>query len=267
MSYSFYNDSVLAYWVDRPLTAEEVFAQVDAFLRRLQSFSDVFSQIYAANLNTRRYVPLSPDFSNLPAELIAGQNPERGFVNEDPEAGSFSMTSRAIQGFGGDFATVPKNAQTGCWLGVKCGVYEGFLSENSPNMVDITVSPGLATPEFLRGLLEQTVAFWRPADAAVTRTKVSLLLEQPIGEARPGWLTYIADPTVAGAVPRDMPHEPLADGILIQAADRPGKEDDAAYVARLIRLRDALRPAGFLARRRELSTNSAKYDSVTKSGS
>ena len=253
MSYSFYNDKILAYWENRPLAAEEAFGKVDAFLRRLQSFSDVFSQIYAANLNTRRHVPLSPDFSNLHAELIAGQDPERGFVNEDPEEASFSMTSRAIQGFGGDFATVPKNAQTGCWLGIRCGVYEGFLSENSPNMVDITVSPGLATPEFLRGLLEQTVAFWRPAEALVTRPKVDALLDMPVEEASVGWLTYIADPTVADAVPPDMPHEPLADGILIQAAERPGKEDDAAYVARLIRLRDTLRPAGFLGRRLELS--------------
>ena len=120
-------------------------------------------------------------------------------------------------------------------------------------MVDITVSAKLATPAFFRGLLEQTVTFWRPADAVVRRAKVSDLLEEPGGNAFIGGLTYLADPGAAEAVPADFTQQPFADGTLIQAAERPGTENDADYVARLIRLRDALRPGGFLSNRSALS--------------
>jgi hypothetical protein len=67
-----------------------------------------------------------------------------------------------------------------------------------------------------------------------------------VGEANVGWLTYLADPDVAHALPDDLSGEALADGLLIQAAETPGKADDAEYMDRLMRLRDTLRSHGFL---------------------
>ena len=250
MSYSFDNDTVLAYWTDRPLVARDAFAQTAAFLRRLQAFSDVFSRLYVSNINTFRYTPLAPDFSNFDAELIAGLDPELSFSNPEPGNYSFSMSARSELGFSSSFATVPKDSQIGCWVSVKCGCFDSYPGSREKDRVDITVSPKLATPEFMRGLLEQTIEFWRPSDAAITRSKVRSLLKLPVGDATIGWLTYLADPAaaIADAVPPDMVHEPLADGILIQAAERPGNEHDADYVARLLLLRDALWPRGFLSR-------------------
>ena len=249
MSYSYYNDKILAYWSGKPLIAREAFAQIADFLRCLQAFSNVFSQLYVVQGNRRRRTALEPDFSNFNAELAARMDTRRGYWNADPDNVAFSMTSHAIQGFGTMFSTVPTSSKTGCWVSVTCGRYEGFLPSNLPNMVDVTVSPELATPAFLRGLLEQTVLFWRPEDAFLNCNDVDDLLEQPVGEPGIGWLTYLSDPAAGGAVPNDIAQEPLADGILIQAADQPGKADDADYVARLIRLRDALRLQGFLINR------------------
>ena len=249
MTYSYYNDAVLAYWRDKPLIAREAFAQIADFLRCLQAFSDVFSQLYVVQGNRRRRTALEPDFSNFNAELAARVDTRLSYWNADPDNVAFSMTSKAIHGFGTMFSTVPTDSRTGCWVSVTCGQYEDQHRSVSPNIVDITASPELATPAFLRGLLEQTVLFWRPRNALIVRSKVRRLLEQPVGEAGIGWLTYLSDPAAGGAVPDDLAQEPLADGVLIQAADQPGRADDADYVARLIRLRDALRLQGFLVNR------------------
>ena len=253
MSYSFYNDKSLTYWTDRPLVAAEAFAQMAAFLSRLQTFNEIFSQFYVANLNTMRYVGLQPDLSDLRDKLIAGFGPDDGFVNTDPDDYTFHINSRSVFGFSGSFSTVAQETEIGCQISVTCGCFDAFPGSPGTNLVDIVPSSSLATPEFLRGLLKEMVDFWRPADALITRPNVRSLLEQPVGEAAIGWLTYLADPAAATVVPDEFAHEPLADGILIQAADRPGKEDDAEYVARLIRLRDALKPDGFLSNRTAMS--------------
>lgn len=115
------------------------------------------------------------------------------------------------------------------------------------------MAPTVETPALFRTLFEETLRYWQPADATVNRSDVMEALDQPIGEVHPGWLTYIADTSVADCVPADFACEPFADGVIIQSAERPGTADDPDYMARLFRLRDALRPQGWLSKRMELS--------------
>ena len=245
MSYSYYNDKILAYWWNRPVIAHEAFAQMAAFLQRLQAFSDLFTSLYVSNDRTMKWISLRQDLSNFEAEMISCMSEDGSYRNSDPNDVTFSMTSYAYRGFDILFSTVPNDSDVGCWLTISCGQEKDGLS-GAPNQVHITISPELAAPDFLRGLLEQTVLFWHPADAVLDQSEISKLLAQPVGEANVGWLTYLADPNVAQALPDDFSGEAFADGILIQAAETPGKADDAVYMDRLMRLRDMLRSHSFL---------------------
>lgn len=265
MSYSFHNDVVLTYWRNRTLTAHEAFAQMAAFLRRLQVFSEVFSNLYVSNYVIDDQIRLQPDFSNFEAEVAACVDHDIGYTNVDPQDLAFSMTSCSAMGFNGYFSTVPSDQDNGCWIKIICGQEEDGL-EGAPNQVHILVSPELATPLFLRGLVKQTVQFWRPANALLSQSKVSNSVKQPVAEASIGWLTYMANPDVGQVLPDDVAREAFADGVLIQASDRPGRVDDADYIDRLIRLRDTLRPLGFLDKQRRFykTTVSPEYSEYVK---
>jgi hypothetical protein len=248
--FTYDTNAVLAYWYHRPLRARDAFRVMGEFVLRLKHRSPLFEPIYVAT--NRGWVALDTDLTNLEAQLVSRIDPEYGFINDNPKDLRFALTSFSATGFNSAFTDSRRETDQRVSLSIFCGQTE-LGHSISPNSIVLDVAPTVGTPALLRTLFEETIRFWRPADAAVTRMTVIEPLAQSVDEVRPGWLTYIADKAVADSVPADFVCEPFADGVLIHAAKCPGTADDPDYMARLFRLRDALRPQGWLTRRVELS--------------
>ncbi len=250
MSYSLDNVTLRVYWFNRPLTARAAFDQMIGYLRRLQQVSPVFAQLYLLRTQDMARVRLAPDFSNFDHEVALDMEPDWVYQNPDPTNSAFTLACRNSIGFSASFATVPNDQQTGCWITLSCGrVNTGKAT--FPDFVILNVSPELETPEFLRRLLEHTVQFWHPDWGTITQGAVEDILQQPIGDVSVGWLTYFDHPAVAGVLPPSVSSYPLAGGLVVQAAERPGMAEDAEYVRRLVQIRDTLEPRGFLRDPRE----------------
>ena len=250
---STYDTKILSYWQDRPLRAHEAFSQIAKFLHRLQQRHPAFSSLYF--MNGKGYCPIQADFSNLEAELVASMNSETRYINDDPQDDGFSMNCLSPHGFLAPFTNAIRQRQQTVRLSIQCGeIARPIAFRTAPDHVFLAVAPEVESPELLRDLFEDIVFFWRPDSAVVSRAKIRRLLELPITDIHPGWLTYIANPEVAAALPDDIVHQPYADGVLIQAAARPGREDDAEYVGKLRRIRDILHPLGLLRERRPHAT-------------
>ena len=250
MSYSFYNLSARIFWYNRPLVARAAFDQIASYLRQLQALSPLFSRLHVSRYQDQATVLLGPDFSSFDAEVALAIPCERAYENADPADKAFSMSCMGCGGFGATFATVVDDRQAGCWIDVSCG------SDNPehPNCVDIKVSPELESPDFLRALLDNTILFWKPASGLVTRAAMHKVVRQPIGEVDVGWLTYLSNPDAVRALPASVSSYLLADGIVVQAAERPGHADDPEYVRSVLCVRDALEPHGFLRDPTEVTT-------------
>lgn len=252
MSYSYTdNTNVRVYWFNRPLTARAAFDQMIGYLRRLQQVSPVFSQLYLLRSRNSATVPLAPDFSNFDHEVALGMNPDWVYQNPDPTNIAFTLACHNSIGFTADFATVPNEQQAGCWITLSCGRVNAGKA-TFPDFVILNVSPELETPEFLRTLLEHTVQFWHPDWGTISHSFVYDLLQQPIGDVSIGWLTYFDRPAVAGVLPPSVSSYPLAEGLVVQAAERPGTAEDPAYVSQLLLLRNTLKARSFLRDPRDL---------------
>jgi len=250
--FTYDTNAILAYWYRRPLPAHEAFRAMSDFVLRLRHVSPLFDNLFVAR--ETRYVPLHADLSNLEQELAdVSRRRDFSYTNLDPKDVRFALTSFSRLGFRGSFVDAKSSKQRLVDLSISCGQLELGRKPVAPNHVILAMAPKAETPALFRTLFEETVRFWQPADATVSRSDVMEALDQPIGEVQPGWLTYIAEKSVADCAPADFVCEPFADGVLIQAAERPGTADDPDYMARLFRLRDALRPQGWLSRRMELS--------------
>jgi hypothetical protein len=241
---------ILAYWFGRPLPARLAFARMGEFIVRLRELSRLFDDVF---VTAPGYPKLHDDRSNLEAELVKGINPEHGFVNSDPKDFNFALTSFSKRGFWGAFTNAAREADQTASFKITCGQLLPDRYPATPNSVLLAVAPKVETPALLRALFEATIQFWRPADAAVTRGDVMKMLGQPILEAKLGWLTYIADPAAADSVPPDVARELFGDGVIIQAAERPGTAADPKYMAHLFQIRDGLRAEGWLNTRADVS--------------
>jgi len=254
LSYSLCNTTITSYWRGKPLSAREVFDRMAAFLKQLQSFNDLFSCFYISNGTTDIWTPLKADLSDAVLEVSKRTDPEVAYSNADANDKSFSMQSYSPLGFSALFATVSDSRKDGFWIDIVCGQDERHSRANAPNRVTINVSPSLANPNFLRALLQQTVVFWKPADAAVSHPDVDSLLRQPAGEISPGWLTYLAEVSAADLPLSKYTYECFEDGIIIQASEEPGKKNDPVYVSRLSEISHALKLIGLTKGRKEAST-------------
>ncbi len=243
---------ILAYWHDKPLRAHEAFAQIGDFLRQVQARHPAFSNFHIAN--PKGYRPIEADLSNLIPELVGVLIPDRTYRNDDPDDDSFSMNSFCRYGFGATFTNAKRSRDQTVDLNVYCGSLARLPPfDDSPNRVVLTISPEIETPELLRNVFELTAQFWRPQRGMITRPEIRDLLDQPAGEVKPGWLTYIANPEVASALPADITHRPYLDGVVIQAAEQPGRSDDAEYVRKVLRIRNLLRSKGLLTERKPVA--------------
>lgn len=84
------------------------------------------------------------------------------------------------------------------------------------------MSPELESPQFLRALLDNAVLFWKPYWGTVIRSAMYDVDDQARRTVRVGWLTYLSDPGTACVLPPSASWYPLADGIVVQAAEQPG---------------------------------------------
>ena len=236
MSYSIGNLSIKVYWYNRPLESDDAFAQMRLYLQQLQALSPLFSRFYVPDGTHRKHVPIELDFSNFDQVVAAALPHDVTYKNADPADKGFSMACTSWMGFGTMFATVPDARQTGCWIDISCGSDD----PKHANRIDIGLSPELEATDLLRILLDNMVHFWKPDMGVITRAAMHKAVTQPLGDVRVGWLTYLSNPAAARVLPASMFWYALEDGIVVQAAERPGFSDDADYVRKVMLVRDTL---------------------------
>jgi hypothetical protein len=71
-------------------------------------------------------------------------------------------------------------------------------------------------------------------------------LDQPIGDIRIGWLTYLTDLNVRNFLPQDVHTESYYSGILIQIAESPVSENNVQGIEKMREIISVLGPHGFL---------------------
>lgn len=114
------------------------------------------------------------------------------------------------------------------------------------DQVIIDIAPELESPEFARRILDVCIEFWQPHHAHVGRDEVMRMLNQPPGDVRIGWLTYLTEPDAGNYLPNDILTERIQSGLLIKAAELPGHQSDAGSIKSMRGILDALGPHGFL---------------------
>jgi hypothetical protein len=112
--------------------------------------------------------------------------------------------------------------------------------------VIIDIAPELESPELARRILDVCIEFWRPHHAHVGRDAVMRMSNQPPGDVRIGWLTYLTDPNAADYLPNDIRSERIQSGLLVKAAELPGHQSDIGSIEGMRGILDALGPHGFL---------------------
>ena len=258
---SFYRDTVTLglYWFGRGLNLHNCSAEIHNFLKALQQREDVLQQVYI--MDRRGYTPFASDRQDLEKGLALSVETDQFFYDGAGQKCDFSPSSFSLDGFGGAFTDSNRNEDRTITIDVTCGqVLSSAWPTYTPNVVLVDVRADIATPALLRRLMLASLEFWRPADAMVRYVKVLDVPDRRPDEILPGYWMYIADPSASDAVSSEFAREYYADGVILKAVEEPDLSANPDHLARVTRLRDELRAAGWLTRRRELS---ARFPSVT----
>lgn len=230
------------YWYDRPMTGEQYLEQSKAFLQLLQARLPVFSQLYLISSSGASTEPLDLGSGGFEDQVARALPSDWAYLNEDPKNKAFRPTSRSRSGFSSAFSNAPFGSESACVIEIACGKAD----KGSVNSVIVRLPESLEAPQFVAELFHTVAVFWTATHGSASRPWFDDLLDQPIGDVRVGWLTYVPDPNAAASVPVGFQAERLGEGALIRLEGPVPAAEDRVALQSLVRLRDALDPKGFL---------------------
>jgi len=242
MIYSEKNLTVCAYWYDRVIRGGEFLDQSIAFLKKIILTLPELSILKVVRDPKESSGLIDSDFSNFDEEVISALPKDYVFIDPGSANKKFTKHSTAATSFRGSFLLTSDDGVKE--LSVRISV--GTPNIRSSNNSIIEFSPDLESAESARNILEASIEFWQPHHAHVGRYEVEKMLNQPVGDAHIGWITYLSDLNAQGALPSGIRGERFNSGILIQAAELPGYQGDAQDIEQMRRILDALAPYGFL---------------------
>ena len=230
------------YWHNRPLTGGEYISLVKGFLHQLSARFSVFSQFYVVEASGTTAKQISLDSSEFDEEVARQLPKEWAYLNDDPRDKSFQLMSRSKMGFSNSFSTGAVGDPTACVVETACGK----LDARAANSVIVRLPASLEQPEFVASLFRQTIEYWSATHGTVSRARFDDALDQPVGDIRVGWLTFIPRAEAARYLPAGVTFELCSGGVLVRLSKEIPSETDQEAVAKLRSLQVVLEPLAFL---------------------
>lgn len=229
------------YWYLRPMTGKEYIEQIREYLSQLQAGFSEFQELHIVVDDGTR--PITLDWAGFSAEVISELPSDWAYNNkDDPKNRKFTLTSTPAVAFSSSFTNgVNPGPRDVCSISFTMGCVD-----NDVNTLLIDFVPALENPVFLEKVFCHAIGYWTPNHAVLARPSYDDALDQPIGDIRPGWLTYMKGTDALPYIPERCTAEPLHEGILIRTLKRLPDTADAEIIPILKQLRDALEPHGIL---------------------
>jgi|HubBroStandDraft_1064217.scaffolds.fasta_scaffold21849_1 hypothetical protein len=242
MIHSERNLTVCAYWYDRVVSGGEFLEQSRSFLKKVVLILPELSILRVVRDPKEASGLIDREYSNFDDEVIAALPKDYVFTESGSTNRKFTKSSTAATSFRGSFLLTSDDGAKELSVRISVGTPHIWSSNNSI----IEFSLDLESVESAKKILEESIEFWQPHHAYAGRYEVEKLLNQPVGNVRIGWLTYLADLNAQGALPDDIQCRRLNSGILIQATELPGYQCDAQDIEQMRRILEALAPDGYL---------------------
>lgn len=230
------------YWHNRPLTGGQYITLVKGFLHQLNSRFSIFGQPYVVSVSGTTARQVSLHSSDFDVEVARQLPSEWAYLNDDAQDKSFHSTSRSKMGFSSSFATGDVGDSSACIVETACGKFDA----RAVNSVIIRFPASLEDPEFVASIFKLTIEYWSATHGTVSRAEFDDALDQPVGEIRVGWLTFIPRTEVQAHLPPGAVLEPCNGGVVVRvSAEIPSGRNQAA-VAGLRSVLMTLGPLGLL---------------------
>lgn len=233
----------------KPYTLDEFVERCRNFLSELIPLHPGFERYHFVN-GPKKAPALAADMSNL-KDWIWSHGWRKKFAA--------SYTDRTPDGHLTGASVGQFDLSLSNWKGFD-GKFDMRLSTGAPSgsgTICVMTLPRRDHPEFLAGplpmqLFELTLKHW-PVRYASYGTggwneKVNRVEDQAerIGCFELGWHTFVNDPSVAEALPADVPVRRVGQGIVFTLFDRMPDYNNPEHLERGLRVRDALKAAGKL---------------------
>lgn len=231
-----------------------------AYMRRLRALHPVLRepmQIFRGSAET--IVDVEPDLSNVRAWGLKHlwdkrDDAEQWYTALDAERRP-TEASLARVGYRFRMGVVEDGRYEHASFAQQARPNNTYGSGSSELRLPLVPPPEFLQPGFIRQLIGLSVEHFRPATVRYGVSKVWLKALNQFDSARRtgakvhfSWYTYLANPAIGAALPRDLglEVEPLGPGILVRLQSEPPQADNDAAVARVEALYRALGPAGWL---------------------
>lgn len=241
---------ICAYWYLRKMTGAEYLAEMRKFFTLLRNRFVEFSEIHVVTDSGTS--PINSDFSNFDEQTIKWLPDDWAYNNpNDPTNKAFSLESTPGIAF---FSSYTNDENPGPGTSPNPVIHISATmgrSDDKVNNVIISLTKANENYDFVNSLFAETIRFWSPHHALVKRQSYSESLQQPAGDIRVGWLTYIKSAEVAPFVPAQCTAESFHEGTLIRALPQVPSRSGEEIIPTLLEIRDALNARGILANPRK----------------
>lgn len=230
-----------AYWYNRPLSGLEYLARVKMFLIELGERFPEFARLYVVSSSGTGTEPVAPDFHGFEQQVAAHLPKDWAYVNPNPSDKTFDTDSRSSLGFSSSFSTAQIGGDSPCIVEVACGK----LDPRSVNSVIIRLPATMEKSDFVVGLFKEVLTFWAPSHGSVSRPAFDDALDQPVGDIRVGWLTFLPRTDAAAHVSVGRLEE-CCGGLLVRLSEHIPSARDGEALRSLFALKAGLETAGLL---------------------
>lgn len=235
------------YWRQRPMTGSQSTSAIVNYALRL---SEAIPGTPDLRVNAHRF-PNAPSWASLRREIAdqveAGYPAEWAYVSAETSSRSYAPQSTCKMGFSAYLSFECQSSSPA--LAVELCV--GKADIRSPNIVILRIPHDIYDTTMIVGLVRASIEFWSPSYGTVTRPIYDDFLQQPIGEVRVGWLTYLARFSGEPRLLMPAATEKVLDGLLVFAQRDLPRIDDLEFVRKLKEVHEELNKAGVLNARRQ----------------
>jgi len=235
-----------AYWHNQPLTAESYISKIKEFLLRLKSIDDDFNLLYVLGESETNAIKIDSNYSNFETEVVSHlSRPDEyiSYVNQEGEKVEFSLSVNTRIGFNCTFTTSISDSQKGFFISTSIGSCEDVV-----NSIIISSYGENDDDSRMLNLFKETISFWRPYNAYINTREIDLKAGQPIAEVRIGIVTYFSNLNVRNNIFENYFLEKANGGVIVKISENIKKENVEKNTNKIIRLRNLLKPTGFLER-------------------
>jgi len=235
-----------AYWYNRPIMGKEYLDKIKAFLVKLKHIENKLNSLYVCGHTETDYAKIDHDFKNLEVEIITQLSKPSEYIKyRSGEKGEveFSPSANAVYGFSNTFTSALSITEEGFSISTKIGGCEKEIV----NLINIFAYGNMIDKQGrLLRLFKETILFWQPQYAIISRGSLVLKSEQLRSDIPIGLITYFSDVNVKNYVPDEYICENFNGGVIVKLPVTLSQEDDDKIVKSIVTLWKVLKPQGCL---------------------